>query len=226
MSNAPPRPRLISLLRAAFRANLAPALLLWSALALLLAGYFFVAPIHQSLNALADVKKALGLGFSMPAQALAGGLLPFLFQSLQKGAHRKTRLAHVPFLMLFWACQGAVTDRFYAFQALVFGDNAQLSTILFKTAVDMLIFSPFVAIPLVVFIFAFKDAGFSPARTVRQLGPRPYRNRVLPVYVAAVLVWAPSVALLYSLPLALQFPVQALVQCLWGLILVVMTARD
>ncbi len=193
---------------------------------MLLTCYYFVAPIRQSLNALAEMKTALGLGFSMPAQALAGGLLPFLFQKLQKGAHRKTQLAHVPFLMLFWACQGAVTDVFYNFQARIFGDNAQISTIALKTAVDMLLFTPFVAIPIVVMTYAFKDAGFSLQCAQHDLGPQMYRNRVLPVYVAALLVWTPTVALLYSLPLALQFPVQAVVQCLWGLILVVMTARD
>lgn len=219
-------PPLLPLLRAAFRANLAPALLLWSAVVLLLAGYFFVPTIHQGLNALAEVKKALGLGFSMPAQALAAGLLPFLFQKLQNGEHRRTQLAHVPFLMLFWACQGALTDLFYNFQAHLFGNDAQLKTIALKTAADMLIFTPFIAIPLVVLVFAFKDAGFSTERTKHNLGPQMYRARVLPVYAASLLVWGPAVALLYSLPLALQFPIQAVVQCLWGLILVVMTARD
>lgn len=219
-------PRLLTIIRPAFRANLTPALFLWSAVALLVALYYFVTPFREALDALAALKKSQGLKFIMPAQALAGGLMPFIFQRFQQGSHRKTQAAHLPFLILFWGLQGALTDVFYAFQARLFGDNTQLSTILQKTAFDMLIFTPFIAMPMVVLVYAFKDAGFSFARTRQKLGPRPYREHIFPIYIAGVLVWAPSVALIYTLPLALQFPVQAIVQCLWGLILIVMTARE
>lgn len=213
------------MIRRAFAANLVPALFLWCFALAVLVGYSIHPPTRAALDALALLKKQLGLGFSMPAQALASGLLPFLFQKLQSGAHRKTALAHVPYLMCYWACQGALVDLFYAFQAQVFGDNARLSTILLKIVVDMGIFAPLVSMPLAVCAFAFKDAGFSLSKTRQLLGANWYRHRVVPVYIAALLVWTPAVAVLYALPLGVQFPFQATVACFWALILVIMTDR-
>jgi len=213
------------MIRRAFAANLVPAVFLWSFALAILVGYWLHPPTRAALDALAVFKKQLGLGFSMPAQALASGLLPFVFQGFQSGSHRKTALIHVPYLMLYWASQGALVDWFYGFQAQVFGDNARLETILLKVLVDMGLFAPFLSMPLVVCAFAFKDAGFSPAKTRQLLGPNWYRERVIPVYIAALLVWTPAVAVLYALPLGVQFPFQATVACFWGLVLVIMTDK-
>jgi len=40
----------------------------------------------------------------------------------------------------------------------------------------------------------------------------------------ALTLWMPAVSIIYALPLALQFPIQVVVQCLWGLLLVVATS--
>lgn len=213
------------MIRRAFASNVVPAALLWGFALAMLVGYWIHPPTRGALDALALLKKQLGLGFSMPAQALASGLLPFVFQKFQSGSHRKTALVHVPYLMVFWACQGVLVDLFYAFQAQIFGDNAQLETIVLKVLVDMGLFAPFLSMPLVVRAYAFKDAGFSPAKTRQQLGPNWYRARVLPVYCAALLVWTPAVFVLYALPLGVQFPFQATVACFWGLVLVIMTDK-
>lgn len=209
----------------AFRDNLLPALALWGFALALGVLYHLHAPTQIAFDRLADLKAALGLGFSMPAQALAAGVLPYGFQKWQRGPHRRTRLSHVPFLMLVFACLGAMTDIFYAFQAQIFGDDAQLRTIALKTGFDMLLYTPLICVPLVVWAFAFKDNAFSPAQTRDFLGRDWIARRVVPLYGAALVVWTPTVMVLYALPLALQFPFQAIVQCFWGLILVIMTDR-
>jgi hypothetical protein len=127
--------------------------------------------------------------------------------------------------MVFWAMQGALVDGFYTLQALVFGDKPGVATVLVKVAVDMLIFTPFLSMPLALSAFEWKDTGFSVARWKERRGERWYRRRVIPIYIAALLVWTPTVAVLYALPLALQFPIQAIVQCFWGLILVILTDK-
>jgi hypothetical protein len=209
----------------AFRANLFPALVLWGFAFALLGLYSLHFPTQMALDHLAKIKQSLGLGFSMPAQAVAAGLLPFFYQKWQRGDHRKTRLSHVPFLMLAFAFLGGATDLFYGFQAQIFGDDAKFATIALKTALDMLVYTPLFSVPMVVLTFAFKDNGFSPQRTRAFLGPDWITRRVWPLYVAALVVWTPTVAVLYALPLALQFPFQAIVQCFWGLILVIMTDK-
>jgi len=213
------------MLRRAFAANLVPAAALWSFAALLLALYYLHAPTQSALDALADLKNRLGLGFSMPAQALAAGVLPFWFQKFQSGSHRKTRLAHLPFLMLIFAGIGAMNDAFYRAQAQVFGDSAQIAVVLCKVAVDMLLYTPFICMPIVVWAFAFKDSGFQIGAARGFLGQKWFQTRVIPLYIAALLVWIPTLCVLYALPLALQFPFQAIVQCFWGLILVIMTDK-
>ena len=215
----------MSMLRQAFRANLLPALILWGFAVALLVLYYLHVPTHQALMLLAQFKNRLGLGFSMPAQAIAGALLPFLFQRIQRGDHRKTAWVHVPYLMVFCAFQGALIDSFYAFQAVIFGNNERLATILSKVAFDTLLFTPIISMPLAVLAFDFKNAGFSVARTLQPLGKAWYLSRVLPVYGAALLVWTPAIAVIYALPLALQYPIQAVVSCFWGLILVIMTSK-
>ncbi|PQV63367.1 hypothetical protein B1R32_11222 [Abditibacterium utsteinense] len=213
------------MIRRAFAANLVPAVALWGFALAILLGYSIHPPTRAVLDSLALLKKQLGLGFSMPAQALASGLLPFLFQKLQSGSHRKTALVHVPYLMLYWALEGALVDLFYGLQAQLFGDNARIGTIVIKVIVDMGLFSPLLSMPLVVCAFAFKDAGFSFSKTRELLGRGWYKSRVIPVYIAALLVWTPAVAVLYALPLGVQFPFQATVACFWALILVIMTDK-
>jgi hypothetical protein len=210
-------------LRRAFQSNFVPALFLWGFAALILALYWNHAPTQSALNDLAQLKTRLGLWFVMPAQAFAAAVLPFCFQKFQSGTHRKTRLSHLPYLMLFFAFLGAATDLFYRFQAQIFGNSAQFSIIAPKVALDMLFYTPVLILPLIVWVFAFKDCNFQIAATRQYVGKNWVRERVLPIYLVNLLVWTPAVCVIYALPLALQFPIQAIVACLWSLILVVLT---
>lgn len=212
-------------MRRAFAANFVPALALWSLAVLLLALYFYFPPARAALNQLAALKDRLGWGFSMPAQALAAGLLPFWFQRLQRGDHRRLTWAQLPFLLLVRAVMGAMTDEFYTLQAFLFGDSSAPSTILLKTAFDLLVYTPLLVLPLVVWTFGLMDNGYALDTTRAALGPDWKTRRVLPLYFAALIVWLPTLGILYALPLALQFPFQAIVQCFWGLVLVILTDK-
>ena len=213
------------LLRRAFVANFVPALFLWVFVGVLAALYWFHAPTTALLNELAALKLRWGLVFSVSAGAISSALLPFLFQRFQSGSHRKTLAVHLPFLMVFTGVMGVVVDKFYTFQAFVWGSGNDFQTVALKTLCDMGLFTPIFAMPMVTLAFAFKDHEFSVAKTRRFLGRNWLVERVLPLYLAALLVWVPTVFVVYSLPSALQFPFQSIVQCLWGLIVVVVTAH-
>ncbi|RYG75032.1 hypothetical protein EON80_01970 [bacterium] len=212
-------------IRRAFAANLVPAVALWSFAGLLLLLYSFNPPTREMLNGLAELKNKLGFGFSMPAQAIAAGLIPFFFQRFQKGDHNKTQLRHVPYLMACFAVMGAVTDLFYMLQAKMFGNGVDGVTIISKILVDMLIYCPVWSMPGAVLIFAFKEVGFSVPALLQRVGKDWYLQTVVPVWMAGLMVWTPTVAVIYSLPLPLQFPIQAIVTVLWGLILVILTSK-
>lgn len=212
-------------IRRAFAVNIVPAAALWSFAGLLLLLYWFNPPTRELLNSLAELKNRLGLAFSMPAQAVAAGLIPFFFQRLQKGNHNKTRLRHVPYLMFCFAFMGAATDLFYILQAKLFGNGVDLVTIISKILLDMLVYCPVWSMPFAVLIFEFKDTGFNGRALLQRIGKAWYVKSVVPVWMAGLMVWTPTVAVIYSLPLPLQFPVQALVTVLWGLILVILTSK-
>ncbi len=216
---------MISTLRRAFAANIVPAVGLWSLAVALLALYFYWPPATAVFNQLAALKTRLGLAFTMPAQAIAAGLTPFLFQRFQRGDHRRLRWTQLPFLLLVRAFMGAMTDLFYNLQAFLFGDSNAASTILIKTAFDMLVYTPFIVLPLVVWTFGLMDNNYTFDTTRAALGADWKSKRWLPLYLAALLVWVPTLAVIYALPLALQFPFQAVVQCFWGLVLVIMTDK-
>ena len=216
---------MISTLRRAFAANILPAIGLWSLAVALLALYFHWPPVTVAFNELAQLKTRLGWAFTMPAQALAAGLFPFLFQRFQRGDHRRLTWAQLPFLLGVRAFMGLMTDQFYDLQAFLFGDSNAAPTILIKTIFDMTVYTPFIVLPLVVWTFGLLDNGYAFDTTRAALGADWKSKRWLPLYLAALLVWVPTLAVIYALPLALQFPFQAIVQCFWGLVLVIMTDK-
>ena len=212
-------------MRRAFAANIVPAIALWTLALALLALYYGFPPARAALNHLAELKTRLGWGFSMPAQAIAAGLLPFLFQRFQRGTHRRLTWAQLPFLLAVRALMGAMTDEFYDLQAHLFGNGSDAQTILLKTVFDMTVYTPLIVLPLVVWTFGLMDNGYALDTTRAALGPDWKTKRVLPLYCASLVVWLPTLGVLYALPLELQFPFQAIVQCFWGLVLVILTDK-
>ncbi len=52
-----------------------------------------------------------------------------------------------------------------------------------------------------------------------------YREHAIPVLIATWAVWIPLMAIIYSLPLVLQFPLFALALTFWVLLMTYMTNR-
>lgn len=210
---------------AAARANFAPGLLLQSVAVILVAAYYLWPAAHAAMESVAVFKARIGIWYPIISTAFFAGTLPLLMQRLQRGGRREG-IKVWPFYLVYWAFIGVVVDWFYTLQAQIFGNGTDWWTITQKVVVDMFAFSPFLAMPAICVAFAWKDNGFDFNRTRRALGRQWYAERVFPMIVAAWIVWIPTVTLIYALPLALQFPVQNIVQCLWALILMFMTQDE
>ena len=128
--------------------------------------------------------------------------------------------------VLFWGILGVIVDAFYKLQAWIFGQGTDALTVVCKVAVDMLVFSPLFALPLICVCFNWKDHGFDVARARAGLGRGWYQVRVWPTVIAAWIVWIPAVALVYALPLALQFPIQNIIECMWVMTLLFLTRPE
>ena len=113
----------------------------------------------------------------------------------------------------------------YRANALWFGDVVTVSVVIAKILVDQLGYNPFLAAPCEVLVYEWKNDGFSWASVRRAFSWNHYRDKIVPTLLATWAVWAPLMAIIYSLPLALQFPLFSLALTFWVLLLTYMTNR-
>ncbi|MEP6698914.1 MAG: hypothetical protein ABJB09_04215, partial [Verrucomicrobiota bacterium] len=211
----------------AAKANAVPAFILQAAMLAILISYYASARCADFLNRLAHYKSAHPLIFVVVAAILAGAILPelFLIAFFQKGKPRWQNLRNLAFTIPTWAVDGILVDWMYRVNAWWFGEVVTVSVVIAKILVDQLGYNPFLAAPCEVLVYEWKNDGFSWASVRRALTWDHYRDKIVPTLLATWVVWAPLMAIIYSLPLALQFPLFSLALTFWVLLLTYMTNR-
>ena len=211
----------------AARANARPALII-QAIMLGLAIAFYANPAAaEALRNLAEFKRAHGLAFVIVASVLAGAILPeiFLILFFQRGRFQIQNLRNLAFTIPVWGFDGSLVDLLYRAEAHWLGDVAKFPVVLGKICIDQFGYNVFFAAPFGVLTYEWKNSGIS-FRPVRDLFTWPhYRDKIIPTLVATWAVWIPLMAIIYSLPLALQFPLFGLALSFWVLLLTYMTNR-
>lgn len=212
-------------LAAVFRENRLPCLVL-NLLVLALVGSYYAVPQAAALwQAVSDFKLRWSFGFSLVSTVFAAALLPTLVQGLMGRLPPKGRLKRLALLSLFWGWRGMEIDLFYQIQGWLFGHGNDLRTLLIKVAFDQFVMSPLWFVPTVLIALRWVEFDGSWARTRASLD-REFWLRTCPtVMVANWLVWIPALALIYSLPAALQFPLFSGVMCFFILILTLLARR-
>ncbi len=210
---------------AAARKNFWPGMVLQGvALALVLLHYVHT-PTREALSRIPELKDRMGLLFPVLATALTGGLIPFVFLAARREIPAGRRIAHLLFMLGFWAVNGLIIDFLYQAQAAVFGDQADVPTVVKKTLVDQFLFCPLWSAPFAAVAMRWKDGGFSFGALRAGLTRRIFLLDTLAVLLGIWAVWMPAVAIIYSLPLALQFPLFNVVLCFWSLLLAALGGR-
>jgi hypothetical protein len=208
---------------AAAKKNIGPGLLLQSfALALVLL-YYFHTPTRQLLLKIPEFKQQTGLLFPVCATALCGGLLPFIFLLVRHELPRGRRMAQLVFLLGFWAINGLIVDLLYTAQAQMFGDQFTVLTVAKKVCVDQFVFNPLWAVPWSFIALHWKNCDFSFRKTGATLSRQLFLTEWASILLSTWAVWIPAVSIVYSLPLALQFPLFNIVLCFWSLLLTTLT---
>jgi hypothetical protein len=211
----------------AARANAVPALIIQAIMLTLLVAYYTNQAVFRGLNQLADYKASHGLFFVIAASIAAGAIIPeiFLILFFQGGRPNRRNLRNLLFTVPVWGLDGSLVDLLYRSQAAWFGDVVTLPVVCAKICVDQFGYNPFFAAPFGVLTYEWKNSGIS-LRPVRELFTiAHYRDKILPTLVATWAVWIPLMAIIYSLPLALQFPLFGLALSFWVLLLTYMTNR-
>jgi hypothetical protein len=201
------------------RFNLRPALVLQAFALAIVLGYFWSPPVHDALDWVGAVKVRYGYAYSAIATCIFGGLIPYLVLSLAGRISKQRRWAELAFYLILWFWKGIEVDALYRAQAVWFGEGSSVGTIAVKTAVDQFGYVPLWAAASQVLLFTWKDAGFSASATRAAFERQPFAQRVLVVVFSTWVVWIPAVAIVYSLPSALQVPLFNLVLCFWCLLM-------
>ena len=211
----------------AVKANAKPALILQGVMLALLIGYYTSPPLAHALETLAQLREQYGLGFVLVSAAIAGAIVPelFLIVFFQHGKPRRANLRNLAFTIPTCAMDGVLVDGMYRLNAFWFGDVITLPVLAAKVCVDMFGYNPFLAAPLEVLIYEWKNEGFSWASVRRALTWAHYKDKIVPTLLATWAVWMPLMAVIYALPLALQFPLFSVALTFWVLLLTYMTNR-
>jgi hypothetical protein len=211
----------------AAKANAVPAFILQGAMLAVLISYYVSPACADFLNRLAYYKEEHGLVFVVVAASIAGAIVPELFVIVffQRGRFRRENLRNLTFTIPTWAIDGILVDLMYRLNAHWFGDVTTLSVVSAKILVDQLGYNPFIAAPLEVLVYEWKNDSFSWASVRRALTGDHYREKIVPTLLATWAVWAPLMAIIYSLPYPLQFPLFSIALTFWVLLLTYMTNR-
>jgi len=211
----------------AARANARPALIIQAIMLALLMAFYTSPATADCLEKVAEFKRAHGLGFVVAASVTAGALLPefFLVLFFQRGRPHLRNLRNLLFTIPIWGFDGSLVDLLYRSEAYWLGDVVALPVVLCKICIDQFGYNVLFAAPFGVLTYEWKNNGIS-MRPVRDLFTwKHYRDKIFPTLLATWAVWIPLMAIIYSLPLALQFPMFGLALSFWVLLLTYMTNR-
>lgn len=183
----------------------------------LLLAYFFFTPTRHWLDELAKIKQQWGYGYSALNAILAGAVIPEILRVLvfQQSRIRRANFSNLLFTVPFWCFMGVVVDFFYQQQAIWFGAEATVATVLKKTLVDQFVYNPLFAAPVTAWLYDWKNAGYRLSGISRFFTVGYYQKTIMATLFATWGVWIPIVCILYSLPSLLQIPLFGLALSLW-----------
>jgi len=204
----------------AAKKNAGPGFLLQGFALTLVLLYYFHAPTHQFLLKIPAIKERMGIFFPILSTAFFGGLIPFLFMAARKEIPRGHAVSNLLFLLGFWGFNGLNVDFLYKAQAVMFGDHPDVVTVIKKVCFDQFVYNPVWAVPWSVSALYWKNCDFSFQTAKARFSRSMFARDLISVLLATWAVWIPTVAIVYSLPLALQFPLVCIVSCFWSLLLV------
>ncbi len=213
-----PQPGIRAAIAAVFRQNRVPCVLLNVVVVVLVASYYLCPQVAGVWQAVGTFKTRWSYLFSCISTIFSAALLPSAVQWLMGTRPAGGGLKRLACRAVFWGYRGMEIDLFYHFQAWLFGQGNDLGTLATKVVMDQFVYSTLWAVPSYVIALRWIDLGFSWPRTLASLDRRFWTHTCPTVLFTNWLIWIPTVALVYSLPAPLQFPLFSVVMCFFILI--------
>lgn len=215
-------PGILATIGAAFHQNRLACVLLNLLVIALVTSYYTIPSVAAVWESVGAFKTRWSYAFSLASTVFAAVLLPSFVQWMLGTLPVVGRLKRLVLLILFWGYRGMEIDVFYRLQTWLFGDSTAASTLVKKVLLDQFVFSPLWFVPTYVLALRWIDCGGSWSRTRPTLNREFWLHTCPVVLVTNWVVWIPTVALVYSLPAALQFPLFSVVMCFFILIVTLM----
>lgn len=216
------KPSILAHIGLVFRQNRSACVLLNLLVITLVTTYYQVPAVTEVWENIGAFKTRWSYGFSLLSTILAASVLPFCIQWLMGTLPAKSRWQRLLALMVFWGYRGMEIDLFYRLQGALFGHGNDVLTLIIKVAFDQFVASPIWFVPTYLIVLRWIDLDCSWSRTRASLN-RDFWTRTCPtVMITNWLVWVPTLALVYSLPPALQFPLFSIVMCFFILIVMIL----
>lgn len=207
------------------RVNLIPGLVLWIMGVCLVAIYYFGEFSRSWFNQIIILKETYGFGYSAVSTCFFGGLIPYVFMQLT-GRDRLKGLGSGVIFLGYWAIRGIDVDAFYRLQAMVFGTEVDLLTIIAKVLVDQFVYCVVWASPITALFYTWREAGFSLKQWKGNKTWSELFDMILIFTVTTWVVWIPGTAIIYSLPSPLQIPLFNLTLCFFVILVSVFSQKN
>lgn len=202
------------------RANLVPGLVLQAFALALVLGYYFAPGVAAALKEFEAFRFRVGVTYSVISTAIFGGLIPWLYIKANPATRNRYNAKQGAGLLAFWAYKGLELHLLYTGLAALFGHDNSFSTIAQKVVFDQTLYGPLLAAPGMWLAYKWVEGNLSVApvfASIRQ--PGWLLRELLPVIIANLGVWLPTVTIVYTLPTVLQLPLENLVLCFFTLML-------
>lgn len=208
-----------SLFVLAVKKNLRPAVMLWVLMILFVTMYKQNQTFGDFLSSVADAKTKGGYFFTFVAYSVAAGVFPEVLKRIFRVGNESigSILKRMIFTGLVFAVAGVITDYFYKWQAIWFGDTANLQTITKKTLVDQFLFCPAINFFIAV-AFLWRERRSARGLAAEVLSLDFVGNKLMSILCASWVVWIPGAMLIYFMPRPLQIPTGLLILSFWVMI--------
>ena len=202
---------------ASARANVVPMVVLWVMAGVLVGAYYLLDPFREMLEPVAEWHRAWGWRSAFVSQAIFCGVLPGFFLLAFRSIRPPRPLLTILVQTLWCGFFGVWCNELFRLMAQAFGDEACVSTVLLKAAIDQFVWTVLVIAPANAVFFFWLGRDFSFVRVKRDW-PRPFfRRMVLPNLLPNWIVWIPVSLAVFVFPFSFQIHMIGIVCTFWTL---------
>ncbi len=185
---------------------------------LIFISYFFIPQLKFLFEFLANAKAKFGVILIMFTTGFSGGVVPDLLNYIFKKNYL-IDYKKVFMQFLFWFYKGFEINLFYTLLAIYIGNSNNFSIVFTKVLIDEFLYTPFWAVPTMLFCYGWIEKGKIQLSIFSEIILKVKQDYFV-VLLLNWIIWIPSVAVVYSLPLLLQMPIQNIILMIWGILIV------